>query len=266
MSGRTDDFEVNGLVIREVKNGESDKIITILTAEQGRITISGKGISSIRNRHAAAARLFTYSTFQLHKRGDFHYIRDTFYLEGFTAIHYDAEKLALANYICDVAGDISLDGVGDPELMSLTLNTLYAIANMDSVPLEQIKGAFEFRAAAQSGFMPDLTVCDGCGCELTEDCSLDVMNGRLLCKKCRTALENDPAYIQDEYSAKIMIRVSPPVLAALRFIAYAPLKKLLSFSLDKSELPLLAVVCERYLLNHIEHGFTSLEYYKKIKI
>jgi len=266
MSGRTDDFEVNGLVIREVKNGESDKIITILTAEYGRITISGKGISSIRNRHAAAARLFTYSTFQLHKRGDFHYIRDTFYLEGFTQLHYDPEKLALANYICDVAGDISLDGTEDPELMSLTLNTLYAIANMDSTPLEQIKAAFEFRAAVQSGFMPDLTVCDGCGCELTEDCSLDVMNGRLLCRKCRTELENDPAYIQDEYSAKIMIRVSPPVLAALRFIAYAPLKKILSFSLDKSELPLLAVVCERYLLNHIEHGFTSLEYYKKIKI
>ena len=143
MSGRSDDFEVNGLVIREVKNGESDKIITILTAEHGRITISGKGLSSIRNRHAAAARLFTYSTFQLHRRGDFHYIRDTFYLEGFTSIHYDAEKLALANYICDVAGDLSLDGVGDGELMSLTLNTLYAIANMDAVPLEQIKAAFD---------------------------------------------------------------------------------------------------------------------------
>ena len=90
------------------------------------------------------------------------------------------------------------------------------------------------------------------------------MNGRMLCKKCRTLIENDPEYLRDE-GAKIMIRVSPSVLAALRYIETASLKRFLSFTLDKSELPLLAVVCERYLLNHLEHGFSSLEYYKKIK-
>ena len=63
-----------------------------------------------------------------------------------------------------------------------------------------------------------------------------------------------------------MIRLSPSVLAALRYIEQSTAKKFLSFRLDKQELPLFAVVCERYLLNHLEHGFTSLEYYKKIKI
>ncbi|MBQ3861396.1 MAG: hypothetical protein II779_12775, partial [Clostridia bacterium] len=97
------------------------------------------------------------------------------------------------------------------------------------------------------------------------DCTLDVMNGRLLCKSCREELANDPAYLADE-TAKIHIRVSPPVLAALRYIESAPAKRFLSFSLDKMELSLFSVVCERYLLNHVEHGFPSLEYYKKIKI
>ena len=34
--------ELDGLVIREVKVGEKDKLITLLTAEEGLITISGK--------------------------------------------------------------------------------------------------------------------------------------------------------------------------------------------------------------------------------
>lgn len=261
---QTEDIEVDGLVIREVTTGESDKIITLLTAKYGRITITGKGVGSMRNRHAASAQLFSYSTFLLHKRGNFWYIRDTFFIECFMNIRYDVEKLALANYVCDVASDFALENVEDPELLSLTLNTLYAIANLDKIPLEQIKGAFEFRAAVQGGFMPDLSGCDVCGCDEESEYSLDVMNGRILCKKCRTLVENDPSYIEDA-SAKIIIRLSYPVLCALRYIEAAGTKKFLSFTLDKLELSLFSVICERYLLNHLEHGFTSLEYYKNIR-
>lgn len=259
-----EDIEVDGLVVRETKTGEADKIITLITAEYGKITITGKGVGSMRNKYAASAQLFSYSTFQLRKKGNFYYIKDTFFIECFMNIRYDVEKLALANYVCDVAADLALEDSRDPELLSLVLNTLYAIANLDSKPLSQIKAAFEFKIASQSGFMPDLSACDICKCDITEDCTLDVMNGRILCKKCRTELVNDPVYIADDSSAKIMIRVSPSVLAALRYLELAPIKKYLSFSLDKDELPLFSVVCERYLLNHLEHGFSSLDYYKKI--
>ncbi len=261
---QTEDIEVDGLVIRAVTTGEADKVITLLTAKYGRITITGRGVVSMRNRHAASAQLFSYSTFLLHKRGNFWYIRDTFFIECFMNIRYDVEKLALANYVCDVASDFALENVEDPELLSLTLNTLYAISNLDKIPLEQIKGAFEFRAAVQGGFMPDLSGCDVCGCDEEAEYSMDVMNGRILCKKCRTLVENDPSYLEDP-SAKIFIRLSYPVLCALRYIEQAGTKRFLSFTLDKQELSLFAVVCERYLLNHIEHGFTSLEYYKNIR-
>ncbi len=259
-------IEVNGLVIREVKYGESDKILTLLTAENGLITISGKGLTSLKNRYAASSQIFSYNTYQLRKRKDYYYIADAFLIDNFINIRYDIERLSVANYVCDVAYDLALEGVGDEELVSLVLNTLYALANNTDMPLTQIKGAFEFRAAVIEGFMPDLSDCGICHGEIFGDCSLDVMNGRLVCRKCRGILENTPEYIADESSAKIMIRVSPTVLAALRFIEGSSSKRFLSFAIDKTELGLFEVVCERYLLNHLEHGFASLEYYKKIKI
>lgn len=266
MSGTAfEDIETDGLVIREVKTGEADKVITLLTAEYGKITISGKGVGSIKNRHAASAQLFSYSTFLLRKKGNYYYIRDTFFIECFMNIRYDIEKLAMANYVCDVVCDLALENVEDRDLLSLALNTLYAIADRDDIPSEQIKAAFEFRAAVQAGFMPDLSSCGVCGCDITEESLLDVMNGRVICKKCRVSLENDPEFIKDESHAKIFIRLSYPVLSALRYLEIAPVKRFLSFSLDKPERSLLSVVCERYLLNHLEHGFSSLEYYKKIK-
>lgn len=259
----TEDIEVDGLVVRETKTGEADKVLTILTGKLGRITVSGKGVSSMKNKYAANAQLFTYSTFQLRKKGGYYYIRDAYFIENFMNIRYDIEKLALANYVGDVVSDLAQEDAEDSELLSLTLNTLYAIANKD-IPLGMIKAAFEFRTAVIEGFMPDLSVCGRCGCEVNSGV-IDVMNGRVLCEKCRTLIENDPEYIRDDSSQKIFIRLTPSVLAALRYIEAAPTKKFISFTLDEGELPLFSVVCERYLLNHIEHGFTSLEYYKKIK-
>ena len=259
-----EDIEVDGLVIREVKTGESDKILTVLTAKLGRISISGKGVGSIRSKFASSVQLFAYSTFMLRKKGNYYYIRDAYYIESFMNIRYDIEKLSLAAYVCDVVHDLSPEDMEDEELLPFVLNTLHAIANRDSIPLTQIKGAFEFRAMTLAGFMPDLDECGACGCEISEECVLDVMNGRILCKKCRGMIENDPDYIRDEGAAKIMIRLSPAVLMALRYIESAAPKRFLSFTLDEQELPLFAVVCERYLLNHLEHGFSSLEYYKKI--
>ena len=261
----TEDIEVDGLVVRETKTGEADKVLTILTGKLGRITVSGKGVSSMKNKYAANAQLFTYSTFQLRKKGNFYYIRDAYYIENFMNIRYDVVKLSLANYVVDVVSELAQEDAEDSELLSLALNTLYAIANRD-IPLGMIKAAFEFRTAVIEGFMPDLSACGRCGCDMENGGVIDVMNGRVLCEKCRTLLENDPDFIRDDSSQKIFIRITPSVLAALRYIETAPTKKFISFTLDESELPLFSVVCERYLLNHIEHGFASLDYYKKIKI
>jgi DNA repair protein RecO (recombination protein O) len=113
--------------------------------------------------------------------------------------------------------------------------------------------------------MPDLSACSVCGTEPKDDCQLDVMNGCLICRKCARGLPSDPAYYAAEGESKILIRLSPSVLAALRYLETAPPSRLFSFSLDEIELSLFSTVCERYLLNHLEHGFSSLEYYKKIK-
>ncbi len=259
-----EEMEVDGLVIREVKTGESDKILTLLTPTHGRVSVTGKGVGSIKNRHAASAQLFSYSTFLLRKAQKYYHIADSFFINSFESVRYDIERLSLAAYICDIAYDLSLEDTPDPELMSLTLNALYALDKLQTIPVGQVKGAYELKAAVLGGFMPELDRCGVCGGELKDETFLDVMNGRIVCKSCRRELENDPAFITDDHTAKIFIRVTPDVLAALRYVVTASVKRYLSFTLDAVGQSLFAVICERYLLNHLEHGFSSLTYYKSI--
>ena len=259
-----EEIEVDGLVIREVKTGESDKILTLLTPTHGKVSVTGKGVGGIKNRHSASCQLFSYSTFLLRKAQKYYHIADSFFINSFESVRCDIERLSLASYICDIANDLSLEDTPDSELMSLTLNALYALDKLKNIPIGQIKGAYELRAAVLGGFMPELDSCGVCGCELKEEVILDVMNGRIICKSCRRELENDPAFLTDDHTAKIFIRVTPDVLSALRYVIGASAKRFLSFSLDEVGQSLFSVICERYLLNHLEHGFSSLTYYKSI--
>ena len=56
---------VHGLCVRETEIGEADKIITLVTMEYGRLSVSGKGVKSLKSRHMAATQPFAYSLFTL---------------------------------------------------------------------------------------------------------------------------------------------------------------------------------------------------------
>ena len=260
-----EELETDGLVVRETQTGTADKIITLLTPSYGRLSVSWKGASSLKKKYSASAQPFAYSTFQLRKKGDYYYVKEAAHIESFINIRYDIERLSLANYICDVACDIAGENEKNEELMRLVLNTFYAISNKPDIPNDLIKGAFEFRLASQEGFEPDLTVCGNCGKEIEGDTYLDVMNGRMICDSCISIIQN-PQWSEDEGTSKIYLRLTAKTLSALRHIEKSDIKRFLSFRLEKEDLSNFSAVCEKYLLNHLEHNYKSLDYYKSIKI
>lgn len=259
-----EELKTMGLVIREQRLKEADKLLTVLTPDDGKITVMGKGVASLRSHHMVSAQIFAYSNFVLRKSKKYFYIADSDPSECFFNIRFDVEKLALANYMCDVACDLALENVSDPELLRLMLNSLYALGNKKDIPNEQIRGAFEFRAAVQSGYLPILDGCGVCGGEITGDfIPFDVMNGFMKCPKCAHLVEKTT--VDPDRTANIVLNVTPPIIEALRYIAEAPVNKYLLFKLHDEEMPMFSAFCETFLTSHLEHTFSSLKYYKKIK-
>lgn len=251
---------VKGLVVREVQCREADKILTLLTEEYGKITVTGKGVKSMKSPHMVASQMYAYSSFVLVKSKKYFYISESELIEAFFGLRSDIDKLSLAAYIADVAEDISLENVPDPELLRLTLNTLYAVANRTH-KISKIKGAYELRVSSAAGFRPDLVGCSGCGVYSSGTMYLDVMNGRLLCPECRLAELSEK---EDDGTAHIHIALTPDVLEAMRYTIYSPMPRYLSFSLPDESLRLYGKATEKYLLSHIEHGFYSLDFYKSM--
>lgn len=258
-------IELKGLVIRTVMLTESDKLLTLLTAEQGKITVCGKGVRSIKSRSMSAAELYCYGSYVLYKKGEYYWIRESELIESFYALRTDVLKMALAAYVCEVVGDSAMENMPEEELLQLSLNTLYMISK-GTKPLPAVKGAFELRLAAQLGFMPNLNSCASCGISSADIMYLEVMNGRIICSQCRKK-KAEANYISADAAAgenNEICSITPGALCAMRYAISCPAQRLFAFALDESELAAFSDTCERYLVNQLERGFKTLDFYKSM--
>lgn len=254
----------SGLVVRTTDYGERDRILSLYTDELGLITVTANGSRSLKSRSLVATELFCYSRFVLTKRGDRYTVKEVELIESFFDLRSDISKIALAGYACEVLSHVGTENMPEPDLLRLCLNTLYAIAK-ERAPLPQIKGAFEMRAAAILGFMPELSVCADCG-EEGEDVVLDVMNGAVRCAECRREREEDPFVpSEDNAHATVLCLLTASARAALFYVLRCPLEKILSFRLENdADMQSFASAAETYLLNHLERTFKNLEFYKTL--
>ncbi|MBE6655403.1 MAG: DNA repair protein RecO [Ruminococcaceae bacterium] len=255
---------VSGLVVRTTDYGERDRILSLYTHELGLITVMANGSRSLKSRSLVATELFCYSRFALTKRGDRYTVKEVELIESFFDLRSDVAKIALAGYACEVISHVGTENLPDPDLLRLCLNTLYAIAK-EKAPGAQIKGAFEMRAAAILGFMPELAVCADCG-EEGEDVVLDVMNGAVRCGDCRREAEENPIPPDGEDAhATVLCLLTASARAALFYVLCCPLEKILSFRLEsEADMESFAHAAETYLLHHLERSFKNLEFYKTL--
>ena len=151
-----------GLVLRETNYKEADKILTVLTREGGKRTVKARGCRRRDSRVAASAQLLVYSEMTLFEYRDFWSMDEASSLEQFWGVRADVEKLALASYFAEVMEAVAEEGRSDPALLSLILNSLYALDKLQK-PLPLVKAAFELRLMCLAGYEPLLDACAVCG-------------------------------------------------------------------------------------------------------
>lgn len=251
------------LVIRESDYGENDKLLTLLTAEKGRMTVLFKGGKSLRNKNSASSQLLCYSEFTVKERNGFYTLSEAALIQQFFELRSSLDRFSLSQYIADVCGEISVENENGEETLSLALNTLYMLCRED-IDTDFIKAVFELRSMALNGFCPDLNACPLCGKHESDIFYLDVMNGSLRCGDCFGS-DEDIELHKGEGQALLIIPLSPSVLTAMRYVISAPSKRVFSFKLEESELESFCRACEKYLTNHLERGFKTLDFYKNIK-
>ena len=229
----------NALVLREVRYKEADRILTLLTSTEGKISVKARGALRKGSRMSAATQQLTYSELTLFGNRGKWTVNEAVIKEPFTGLREDIENFALGCYFAECLESLSVEDQPDAALLQLGLNSLYALSNKLYSP-EQIKAAFELRLMCIAGYEPEQPI-------------LKLSGGYVCCRRCDDG--------KGEYA-----RLCQDSLRALRYIASAPAKQLFSFRLSDEALLRLGSAAERYLLTHTERQFQTLNYWKNIRI
>ncbi len=238
-----------GLVIREQTIGESDRLVTLLTADFGLIRAFVRKAKQIKSRLNSATALFAYSDFSLYMGKDAFVVDDASPIEVFFNLRKDIERLALAQYLVQLAYEMGDEERPQEELLRLTLNSLHLLCKGEK-SLSQIKAVFEFRVLSLGGYMPDILACGNCGTYETEMMYFDVPEGKIYCRNCPKA------------GADLLPK---NVITAVRFICLTESNKIFSFSLSDENLKLLSDIAEKYAMSRVQRRLSALEFYKGLK-
>ena len=242
----------NALVLREVNYKESDKILTLLTEEEGKLTVSARGCRKKDSPIAAACQLLAWGEFTLYEFRGMWSIKETASERLFDGVRGDLEKIALASYLVEVTEALAEEGQPDLGLLAVTLNCLHALDKLH-LPLPQVKTAFEWRSMALAGYEPQIERCGVCFREQPKEPHIHLGEGTVHCATCR-----------DRLGEGVSMPLTASALAALRHIVWGPRKRLLSFRLDEDGLRRLSDASEAYLMTRLERGFRTLDFYKSI--
>lgn len=241
-----------GIVLREVNYKESDKILTVLTRDGGKLTVNARGCRRKNSPIAAPSQLLCYSELTLYEYQSRWSLKEGEILREWRGVRGDLDQLSLATWFAELTEALTAEDVPAPELLRLLLNSLYALDELQK-PLKLVKAAFELKMMALAGYEPMLMCCAVCGGEVSEP-RFHLSQGALHCPHCREKL-----------GPGISMPLDAPALAAMRHVLYGEEKKLFSFRIPESSLNKMSAVTEAYVLTQLERGFRSLDFYKQMQ-
>ena len=242
-------IHTEGIVLRSFQ-AEDDRILTILSRQRGIVTAYASGASRPKRQLAGATELLCHSHFMLFYNRGRYSVDKAESVRIFFGIRNSIEHLALGAYFAQLAGELSPGEEPAEDCFDLLLGCLHYLENQKR-PLAMLKPLYELRSLTLAGYMPDLVACRDCGCYQADSMYFSLASSDLLCPACKNSAERRMA-------------LPPGVLAAMRHILYAPLRRVFSFTLPAEGLQQLQRVSELYIKHQLEKTLPTLEYYNRL--
>ncbi|NRG43741.1 DNA repair protein RecO [Bacillus sp. CRN 9] len=212
-----------GIVIRTVNYGESNKIVTLFTREWGKVGVMARGAKKPSSRLSAVTQPFTYGHFLVQRGKGLGGLQQGDIIQSMRSIKEDIFLTAYVSYIVDLLDKGTEEKRPNPFLFELLMQSIQLI-NEGNDP-EIITNIFEMKMLNQLGLYPVLNQCAICK-NTDGEFSFSIREGGLICHRC---LEKDPYHY----------KISPATVKLLRLFYYFDLSRLGNISvkdMTKAEL------------------------------
>src|SRR2546428_4314535 len=155
-------YKEQGIVLRAIKLGEADKIVSILTQGSGKIRAVAKGIRRTNSKFGARLEPLTHVSLLLYQGRNLDTVTKAEIISPFRGIRADFDLIASAETMLEASDKVAEEHERNVRLFLLLLSGLRALETGPSDPAA-VAESFLLKLLSLSGFHPALSGCAVCG-------------------------------------------------------------------------------------------------------
>lgn len=193
--------KAEGIVLRTTDYGETNKILTVFTRENGKTALMARGAKRPKSRLASTSQLFIYATFVYHKSQGIGTLNQADTIDSFREVRGDLVLTAYGAYMVELVDKLTDDGVRNPYLFELLYQLLHHLNEGEDG--EVLIRILDTKMLAFSGSSPVLHECAHCG-SVELPFMFSVRMGGALCRRC---LQEDPYHIKPSPAVMKLLRL-----------------------------------------------------------
>jgi DNA repair protein RecO (recombination protein O) len=153
-------YRDEGVVLRAIKLGEADRIVTILTQGHGKIRAVAKGIRKTTSKFGARLEPTSRVALQCYKGRELDIVTQTETLESNRALREEYALLTRSVPMLEAVDQVAQEREPNPALYRMLTG---ALRTLDTTRNPLVTPAFFWKLLSAEGFHPMLDMCARCG-------------------------------------------------------------------------------------------------------
>jgi DNA repair protein RecO (recombination protein O) len=179
-------YRDEGVVLRTIKLGEADRIVTIMTQGHGKVRAVAKGVRKTTSKFGARLEPTSRVALQCYKGRELDIVTQAETVEAHRALREEYALFTHAVPMLEAVDQVAQEREPNPALYRMLTGALRTLAQRRT-PL--VTTAFFWKLLSLEGFHPLLDVCARCGGSPTgiddnELVAFDLNEGGTICRAC----------------------------------------------------------------------------------
>jgi DNA repair protein RecO (recombination protein O) len=174
-------YRDQGVVLRTIKLGETDRIITFVTQGHGKVRAVAKGVRKSGSRFGARLEPTSHVALQCYRGRELDVVTQVETIDAFRSLRESYACITHAVPMLEAVDQVAQEREPAPALYRMLVGALRTLC---ATPSPVVTPAFFWKLLSLEGFHPHLDGCVRCGIEQGPFAAFDLAEGGVLCATC----------------------------------------------------------------------------------
>lgn len=243
-------IKTKGLVVKEVLFNDTDKILTLITSDLGKISVSARNARKSGSRASYGTQVLTFGEYVLFRGKGSYSLNSCDIIANYYDLASDLTRFTHAAHLLEIAGDAANDPASSEQVLNVLLYGLAALRKGRNPLL--VSAAFSMKMMQITGYPPHITSCVACSKSDIDEIHFSFRRRGFLCEQC--AKQDSEAVFIDIGTAK-----------AILYVLCAENSGIFNFELSDKILKSFSNLSFRYIEEQLDKNYKKLDFLKELQ-